>query len=25
VSCSPYSVPIANLTIAQVNIERGLA
>jgi pyruvate,orthophosphate dikinase len=25
VSCSPYSVPIANLTIAQANIEQGLA
>jgi pyruvate,orthophosphate dikinase len=24
VSCSPYSVPIANLTIAQANIEKGL-
>jgi len=25
VSCSPYSVPIANLTIAQFNIEKGVA
>jgi pyruvate,orthophosphate dikinase len=25
VSCSPYSVPIANLTIAQMNLERGTA
>jgi pyruvate,orthophosphate dikinase len=25
VSCSPYSVPIANLTIAQMNLERGLS
>ena len=25
VSCSPYSVPIANLTIAQMNLERGQA
>ncbi|OHD23644.1 MAG: hypothetical protein A2064_05145 [Spirochaetes bacterium GWB1_66_5] len=24
VSCSPYSVPIANLTIAQMNLERGV-
>lgn len=24
VSCSPYSVPIANLAIAQTNIEKGL-
>jgi len=25
VSCSPYSVPIANLTIAQLNLEKGQA
>jgi pyruvate,orthophosphate dikinase len=24
VSCSPYSVPIANLTIAQMNLEKGV-
>jgi pyruvate,orthophosphate dikinase len=24
VSCSPYSVPIANLAVAQANIEKGL-